>query len=186
MICLVLCTSVDQIITYVRLFLISTLQSASCSQYLNSLHLFFINSQSLGLVPYIFNLTINHLITRNCKMKTFAPLLLVAPFASAALTSMTQNDVTNGGGCKAMTVLFARGTTELGNMGSVAGPPFVSAVGKMMGGAQNLAVQGIAYPADIPGFLAGGDAAGSKLMAQMVGQVMAACPDTALVMAGYS
>lgn len=119
-------------------------------------------------------------------MKSFAPLLLLTPVASAALTSMTQNDVTNGGGCKAMTVLFARGTTELGNMGSVAGPPFVSALGAMMGGAQNLAVQGIKYPADVPGFLAGGDAGGSKLMAQMVGQVMTACPNTMLVMAGYS
>lgn len=104
----------------------------------------------------------------------------------AALISSTQNDVTNGGGCKAMTVLFARGTTELGNMGSIAGPPFVSAVGKMMGGAANVAVQGIQYPADVPGFLVGGDAGGSKLMAQMVGQVRAQCPDTTLVMAGYS
>jgi cutinase len=112
---------------------------------------------------------------------------LILPTATlAALTSSTQNDVTNGSGCKAMTVLFARGTTETGNMGTIAGPPFVSAVGKMMGGATNVAVQGIQYPADIPGFLAGGDAAGSKLMAQMVGQVRAACPDTSLVMAGYS
>lgn len=105
--------------------------------------------------------------------------------AMAALTSISQNDVTNGGGCKAMTVLFARGTTEPGNMGIIAGPPFVSALGKMMG-ASNLAVQGIEYPADIPGFLVGGDAGGSKLMAQMVGQVRAKCPDTTLVMAGYS
>jgi cutinase len=118
-------------------------------------------------------------------MKSLSFLLL--PTATlAALTSSTQNDVTNGSGCKAMTVLFARGTTETGNMGTVAGPPFVSAVGKMMGGAANVAVQGIQYPADVPGFLAGGSAAGSKLMAQMVGQVRAACPDTALVMAGYS
>jgi hypothetical protein len=101
-----------------------------------------------------------------------------------ALTSANQNDVADGGACKAMTVLFARGTTELGNMGSVAGPPFVSAIGAMMGG--DVAVQGIEYPADIPGFLAGGDKGGSTLMAQMVGQVRAKCPDTNLVMAGYS
>ncbi|KAI9870062.1 MAG: hypothetical protein M1823_008863, partial [Watsoniomyces obsoletus] len=67
-----------------------------------------------------------------------------------------------------MTVLFARGTTETGNMGTVAGPPFVSAIGSMMG-AGNVAVQGIEYPADIPGFLAGGDKGGSALMAKMVG-----------------
>lgn len=102
---------------------------------------------------------------------------------SRALGDATQNDVKNGV-CKQMTVLFARGTTEGGNMGSLAGPPFVQAVGQMVG-ADNLAVQGIDYPADIPGFLAGGDAGGSQLMAQMVGQVMAACPTTSLVMAGY-
>ncbi|OAL53408.1 cutinase-domain-containing protein [Pyrenochaeta sp. DS3sAY3a] len=118
-------------------------------------------------------------------MKTIA-LLAFPTLTLAALSSTTQNDVTNGGACKAMTVLFARGTTEAGNMGSIAGPPFVSAIGKMMGGAANVAVQGIEYPADIPGFLAGGDKGGSTLMAQMVGQVRAACPDTALVMAGYS
>ncbi|KAF2831879.1 cutinase precursor [Ophiobolus disseminans] len=116
----------------------------------------------------------------------FLALTLAPSVALAALTSSTQNDVTNGGACKAMTVLFARGTTETGNMGTVAGPPFVSAIGQMMGGAANVAVQGIEYPADIPGFLAGGDKAGSLLMAQMVGQVRAKCPDTALVMAGYS
>lgn len=109
---------------------------------------------------------------------------LLPTISTAALISSTQNDVKNGGACKAMTVLFARGTTELGNMGSIAGPPFVTAVGAMMGG--NIAVQGIQYPADVPGFLVGGDAGGSKLMAQMVGQVRAKCPDTKLVMAGYS
>jgi cutinase len=118
-------------------------------------------------------------------MKTFAFALFPA-VSLAALGSAVQNDVVGGGGCKAMTVLFARGTTELGNMGSVAGPPFVTALGAMMGGSANVAVQGIEYPADIPGFLVGGDKAGSARMAKMVGQVRAACPDTALVMAGYS
>ncbi|CAO2648757.1 Nn.00g097060.m01.CDS01 [Neocucurbitaria sp. VM-36] len=113
-------------------------------------------------------------------------LLALPSLALAALSSTTQNDVTNGGACKAMTVLFARGTTETGNMGTIAGPPFVSAIGDLMGGAANVAVQGIEYPANIPGFLAGGDKAGSMLMAQMVGEVRAKCPDTALVMAGYS
>lgn len=118
-------------------------------------------------------------------MKSLA-LLALPSLTLAALSSTTQNDVTSGGACKAMTVLFARGTTEQGNMGTIAGPPFVSAIGDLMGGAANIAVQGIEYPADIPGFLAGGDKGGSMLMAQMVGQVRAKCPDTALVMAGYS
>ena len=111
-------------------------------------------------------------------------LLSLPSLALSALTSANQNDVINGGACKSMTVLFARGTTEQGNMGSIAGPPFVSAIGGMMGG--DVAVQGIEYPASVPGFLAGGDRGGSTLMAQMVGQVRAKCPDTNLVMAGYS
>ena len=114
---------------------------------------------------------------------SFVPLIV--PLASAALSSSTQNDLNNGSGCKAMTVIFARGTTETGNMGTIAGPPFVSAVGKMIG-TDKVAVQGITYPADVPGFLAGGDTQGSQLMAKTVGQVRAKCPDTALVMAGYS
>lgn len=102
---------------------------------------------------------------------------------SRALGDMTQNDVKDGV-CKPVTVLFARGTTEQGNMGTLAGPPFVQAVGQSVG-ADSVAVQGVDYPADIPGFLAGGDKGGSALMAQMVGQVMKACPTTSLVMAGY-
>lgn len=53
-------------------------------------------------------------------------------------------------------------------------------------GANNLAVQGVDYPADIPGFLAGGDKTGSATMAQLIGQAMSQCPDTNVVMAGYS
>lgn len=102
---------------------------------------------------------------------------------SRALGAMTQNDVKNGV-CKPVTILFARGTTEGGNMGTLAGPPFVQAVGQAVG-ANNVAVQGIDYPADIPGFLAGGDAGGSKLMASMVATVMQNCATTSLVMAGY-
>ncbi|KAF2727749.1 carbohydrate esterase family 5 protein [Polyplosphaeria fusca] len=131
-------------------------------------------------------------------MKTFAltstllPLALALPSQRLALTTLSgralddinQNDVNNGL-CKPVTVLFARGTTERGNMGTLTGPPFVEAVGAAVG-EDNIAVQGIDYPADIPGFLAGGDADGSALMAQLVGEVMAACPTTKLVMSGYS
>ena len=79
--------------------------------------------------------------------------------------SDTRNDLTNGSPCKAATVIFARGTTESGNVGSIAGPPLFNALGSAF------AVQGVDYPADIPGFLAGGDANGSKTMASLVNQV---------------
>lgn len=84
-----------------------------------------------------------------------------------------------------MTVVFAHGTTETGNVGTLAGPPFFNALSAKVG-TGNIAVQGVDYPADIPGFLAGGDKAGSALMAKMVGQAMTQCPNTEVVMAGYS
>ncbi|KAH8671961.1 carbohydrate esterase family 5 protein [Tricladium varicosporioides] len=97
----------------------------------------------------------------------------------------TQNDLTNGSGCKAMTVIFARGTTETGNVGTLTGPPFFAAMDSAMGAA-NVAVQGVEYPADIPGFLAGGDKTGSATMAKLVQQAMTQCPNTKVVMSGYS
>lgn len=52
-------------------------------------------------------------------------------------------------------------------------------------GVNNLAVQGVDYPADIPGFLAGGDANGSKTMAQLVTKAMTTCPQTKVCISGY-
>ncbi|KFX96247.1 hypothetical protein V495_03604 [Pseudogymnoascus sp. VKM F-4514 (FW-929)] len=121
------------------------------------------------------------------------PLALAAPVTIAIpegglnvrQSSDTRNDLTDGSACKAVTVIFARGTTESGNVGSLAGPPFFSALATAIG-TDNLAVQGVEYPADIAGFLAGGDAGGSKKMAELVGQAMTQCPDTKVVMSGYS
>jgi cutinase len=38
----------------------------------------------------------------------------------------------------------------------------------------------------VQGFLAGGDANGSKLMAQLVGQAATQCPNAKVVVSGYS
>lgn len=78
--------------------------------------------------------------------------------------SDTENDLVDGTkGCTTFTVIFARGTTESGNVGTSAGPPFFAALKREVG-AENVAVQGVDYPADIPGFLAGGSPEGSTTM----------------------
>jgi len=64
------------------------------------------------------------------------------------------------GGCKPYTIVFARGTLELGNVGVLVGPPFFQALKDRLGAA-NVAVQGIKYDADIDGYFEGGDPAGS-------------------------
>jgi hypothetical protein len=68
-----------------------------------------------------------------------------------------------GSGCSDIMVVFARGTTETGNVGTLTGPPFFTALQSAAKG-KSVDVQGVTYPADIPGFLVGGDAGGSKLM----------------------
>jgi cutinase len=75
----------------------------------------------------------------------------------------TYNELSNSA-CKAYTVIFARGTTEPGNVGILVGPPFFDALDEKAGAA-NVVVQGVNnYPADLQGYLAGGDAAGSANM----------------------
>ena len=123
---------------------------------------------------------------------------LLVPFSLLALAtatpiapraaSDTSNDLTSTSGnssCKAMTVIFARGTTESGNVGTLAGPPFFTALDSAVG-AENVAVQGVEYPANVQGFLAGGDATGGKTMVSLVQMAMTKCPNTKIVMAGYS
>lgn len=116
-----------------------------------------------------------------------APVIIAIPEGGLNIrqSSDTRNDLTDGSVCKAVTVIFARGTTESGNVGAFTGPPFFSALATAIG-TDNLAVQGVDYPADIAGFLAGGDAAGSKKMAELVSQAITQCPDTKVVMSGYS
>lgn len=85
-------------------------------------------------------------------------------YETSLSTSLNVATTQNGNGaCTEMTVIFARGTTEPGNVGLLAGPPFFAALEAMVG-ASNVDVQGVDYPADIPGFLVGGSPQGSQTM----------------------
>jgi len=99
-------------------------------------------------------------------------------------TSTTENGL--AGPCEELTIIFARGTAEEGNVGSLAGPPFFEAVAELLGSDSDLEVQGVDYPASIEGFLEGGDPTGSATMASDVTQALSQCPSTNVVMAGYS
>lgn len=77
-------------------------------------------------------------------------------------------------------------TYSTGNVGLFAGPPFFTALRNYINGSSTLAIQGIPYPASIPGFLAGGSSFGSGVMALMVNKTAAACPNTKIVLSGYS
>lgn len=90
--------------------------------------------------------------------------LLLAAFATTAIAAPTLVERTctpqgNGGGdtengvvnqncCTDVTVIFARGTSEFGNVGTFAGPPFFAALRSMLG-ANRVTVQGVNYPASL-------------------------------------
>ena len=88
--------------------------------------------------------------------------------ATAVGIDTSEDDLANvpnvGSNCSDMTVIFARGTTEAGNVGALVGPPFFDAIRAKIGSQATVAVQGVDYPADIQGFLAGGDSGGSQTM----------------------
>lgn len=110
---------------------------------------------------------------------TVATVAFAAPIERRGLIS---NDLLNGP-CKAVTVIFARGTTELGNIGAVVGPQLDFALNDRLG--NNVAFQGVDYPASIAGFLIGGSPEGADTLASLVNTAATKCPSTQIVLSGY-
>ncbi|PWY89650.1 cutinase-domain-containing protein [Aspergillus sclerotioniger CBS 115572] len=108
---------------------------------------------------------------------------LLSSFSSGS-GSMTENGVTqHSGSCKKLTFIFARGTTEMGNMGSVVGPEVASQLASLTG--NQVTVQGVNYPADWEGNMSLGSS-GGPTMASYVKEALQQCPSTKVVLGGYS
>ncbi|EKD13209.1 uncharacterized protein L3040_003013 [Drepanopeziza brunnea f. sp. 'multigermtubi'] len=101
------------------------------------------------------------------------------------LSSETQNGLLDGSPCAPITLIWARGTNEIGNVGLRTGPSFFKAVADIIG-PKNLAVHGVTYPAGKLGFLSGGSAEGSRNMAELAELAAKQCPETKIVLSGYS
>ncbi|KDE85913.1 hypothetical protein AO1008_04290 [Aspergillus oryzae 100-8] len=97
--------------------------------------------------------------------------------------SITENGVTQNAGCQELTFIFARGTSEMGNMGSVVGPPVAKQLASLTG--NKVTVQGVDYPADAAGNANMGASGGPK-MAELIQQAKKQCPNTKVVVGGYS
>jgi len=106
-----------------------------------------------------------------------------APTLEVRQSATTRNELLDGP-CRNVTVIFARGTTEDGNIGALVGPSLESALDSRLG-ANIVAFQGVDYPADIAGYLAGGSAAGGTTLAGLVNTASTKCPSTQIVLSGY-
>jgi len=113
------------------------------------------------------------------------PCTATQPVLTARVSSRS-NDFINAG-CAPIIMIFARGSTEDGNMGTVCGPQTGQAL-KDIFGAANVAVQGVEYLASIStNFLPGGaDPAGVAEMQLLISLAVAECPASKLVVGGYS
>ncbi|KAL2068590.1 hypothetical protein VTL71DRAFT_14927 [Oculimacula yallundae] len=92
-----------------------------------------------------------------------------------------------GGACKAVTVLFAKGTGEKGNMGdgSSPGPAWAAAIRASLG-TDKVTVQGIEYDASVFGYLVGGSPSGTTTYLNTINSASTKCPNTKIVIGGYS
>lgn len=61
---------------------------------------------------------------------------------------LNENGVVNNNCCTDVTIIFARGTAEFGNVGTFAGPPFFKSLRAKLG-VSRVTVQGVKYPADL-------------------------------------
>lgn len=111
-----------------------------------------------------------------------SPVTKRAGSTTTYVSGDTARDVENGV-CAPLTVIFARGTSESGNIGLIIGPPLFKSLSSKLN--KHVALQGVNYPADLAGDLNMG-ASGAPNMKALVQQAVAQCPDTKIALSGYS
>ncbi|KAI3394515.1 hypothetical protein diail_2604 [Diaporthe ilicicola] len=107
--------------------------------------------------------------------------------SSSGDTSTSANSAAAAADCKAVTVVFARGTTEPGTLGTVVGPGLNTALGTALN--NNAVVTGVAYAADAAGIaseISATGGPGTQAMVKLVQSTLSSCPDTQVVLSGYS
>ncbi|PYI11929.1 cutinase-domain-containing protein [Aspergillus sclerotiicarbonarius CBS 121057] len=130
------------------------------------------------------------LLTSLATLATASPLIADPSSLHARQfgTGITANDLESGS-CKEVTFIFARGSTELGNMGSVIGPPVCDQLKSKLG-SDKVACQGVGG-----GYSAGlmqnalpknTDDAAIDAAKQMFDMANSKCPNTKIVAGGYS
>ncbi|KAF3011107.1 hypothetical protein E8E13_011355 [Curvularia kusanoi] len=102
-------------------------------------------------------------------------------------TSLTENEFSSIlGGCKDVIFVWARGSTELGNMGSIIGQPLGDELRREYG--RDLAIEGVDYAALLStNYLPGGtDIIAELEMRGILEDINRRCPASIIVCGGYS
>lgn len=111
----------------------------------------------------------------------FKSLRASKPHPAAAVVT-TRNELLDGK-CAPIIVLFARGTTEPGNVGDDVGPFFFDQLALLRPGT---IVQGTNdYPASVWDYLWGGSDTGAASMAGQVTRAAAQCKGSKIVLSGF-
>ncbi|KAL6158226.1 hypothetical protein ACJBU6_04025 [Exserohilum turcicum] len=114
--------------------------------------------------------------------------LELAPRQLLNRTSLTENEFSRaiGGGCRDVIFVWARGSTEAGNMGAIIGQPLGDELRREYG--SDLAIEGIDYAALLStNYLPGGtDLVSERMMRDVLEDVNRQCPSAIIVCGGYS
>ncbi|KAI3317374.1 carbohydrate esterase family 5 protein [Xylariaceae sp. AK1471] len=105
---------------------------------------------------------------------------------SSRATGTTANEFLQGG-CRPLIFIYARGSTQDGNVGATPGPQTIDGL-KASLGADYVAAQGLDYPADLLDNLRSGgcDPDDAENMRDLITQAATQCPGSELAVAGYS
>lgn len=92
--------------------------------------------------------------------------------------------------CRPLALIFARGTFDSGNVGVWVGPQLISSLSSLLPSSSSFAAQGVdstAYPATLSTYLTeGGSNDGAAALAATVTDYANTCPDSAILVAGWS
>ncbi|KAJ5810429.1 uncharacterized protein N7503_002647 [Penicillium pulvis] len=116
-----------------------------------------------------------------------ASLVAASPTGLARRQSINSNDLTDGN-CKDTMFIFARGSTEVGNMGTVVGPEVCEDLKVKLGGEVGCQGVGGAYTAGLDTNFLPADTSSAAIQAavDMFTECNTKCPNAKIVAGGYS
>ncbi|KAI6355434.1 hypothetical protein MCOR25_008206 [Pyricularia grisea] len=130
-------------------------------------------------------------------LSVFATSVLAAPSLATLVqpglkkakiySGNSANQLIDGTPCRAISVVYARGTTQAGNIGNSisVGPITFDALVEMVG-QHKVAVQGVDYKASFHGYAEGGQPDATGKTVNLITHTLQRCPKTKLFLLGYS